>query len=111
MAVSEKECGSGHHKQDAEGRGTHTDTHTRTDTEGGGKARAGDSSDLCALRESCVGSNPTGVILSTGHPDEEGEATTKKGAMERNMKRDKSTHRGARTHDHKVKGFALCRLS
>ena len=26
-----------------------------------------------------------------------------------NMKRD--THRGARTHDHKVKGLALCRLS
>ena len=23
----------------------------------------------------------------------------------------KNTHRGARTHDHKVKGLALCRLS
>ena len=25
--------------------------------------------------------------------------------------RKKGTHRGARTHDHKVKGLALCRLS
>ena len=24
---------------------------------------------------------------------------------------EKNTHRGARTHDHKVKGLALCRLS
>ena len=63
----------------------------------------------CCSNQMVPGSIPGGRILSFNNAM--GDIHFNAATYTLRLRGPKDTHRGARTHDHKVKGLALCRLS
>ena len=65
----------------------------------------------CCFNQMVPGSIPGGRILSMHVRNTIGDIELNAATYTLRLASPKHTHRGARTHDHKVKGLALCRLS
>ena len=63
----------------------------------------------CCSNQMVPGSIPGGRILSFNNTIDDIHFNA--AAYTFRLRRQRDTNRGARTHDHKVKGLALCRLS